>query len=904
MIRHLSVRLGSLFGRAQQERELDAELKYHIDMLTEQNMQKGMPRDQARREALRVFGPVEGIKDDVRDKWLSRFLEVAVQDVRYGIRSLRRNPGFALVIIVTMALGIGANSAIFSVVNGVLLRPLPYKGGDKLVELHHGAGDAVVNDIGFSPKDIADYRLSTSLSDVVEFHNMLFTLLGRAEPLRVSTAVVSPNYFDVLGVRPIYGRTFVAADDAPGAPAVLVLTHAYWVKHFDEDPGVVGRIFRMNDKPHTVIGVLPDVPLYNPQGADVDVFMPSSACPFRARKQVIEGRSTGRMLSAFARVRPEATLLKSAADLDITAARLQKDYPKDYPEKDFRAVEIPLKDEMTVNFKPTLWILLGTASFVLLIVCASVANLLLARIVRRERELSLRSALGATRSRMLRQLLTESLLLAVAGGVLGLVLSAFAMKLLVTFAERFTPRAHEISIDLNVLAFTFGLSVLTGLVFGSIPGLSRRVDVADALREGSRTSLASQGLRRALIVAQISASFMLLIAAGLMLRSLMKVQGMNPGIRTEHLLTFRADMAFDKFPLTMPNAERRPKQGAYWASFEDRLRAIPGVSDVGAGGTFPLNETAPFSRNLIRESHPLPPGVQPPQVNIRVATPDYFRTLGQSVLAGRAFRPSDVASAVQVAIISESAAKQFWPNENPVGTRLEAGQNAAGQKQYVTVIGVVADVRQKLDQSPSAEVYVPLQQLPFNGTTWILKTDLPSSGVERAVRSVAQKHDADLPVTNFRTLAEVRSITLTPRRVIVMLIGLFGLLALVITAAGIAGVIAFSVNQRTQEFGIRMALGAQRARVLSLVLREGLVLVVIGLGIGVAGAAVLTKLLGRMLVASPQQGSGPLLFEVPPTDVLTYAGVAIVLLLVAVAACLMPARRAASVDPMIALRAQ
>jgi putative ABC transport system permease protein len=903
MIRHLSVRLASLFGREQQEQELDAELKYHIDMLTEQNVRKGMSRDAAQREALRVFGTVAAIKDDVRDKWLSRFVEVAAQDVRYGVRSLRRNPGFALVIILTMALGIGANTAIFSVVNGVVLRPLPYKGGDKLVELHHGSGDAVGNDLGFSPKDIADYRLSRSFSDVVEFHNMLFTLLGRAEPLRVSTGVVSPNYFDVLGVKPVYGRTFVAADDAPGAPEVIVLPHTVWVKHFEEHPAVVGKVFRMNDKPHTVVGVLPEVPLYNPQGADVDVFMPSSACPFRARKQVIEGRSAGRMLSAFARVRPEATLLKSAADLDITAARLEKDYPQDYPQKDFRAVEIPLKDEMTVNFKPTLWILLGTASFVLLIVCASIANLLLARMVRRERELSVRAALGATRARIVRQLLTESLLLAVSGGVLGLVISAFAMKLLVTFAERFTPRAHEISIDLNVLAFTFGLSVLTGLVFGSVPGFSRRIDVTPALQNGGRTSHASQGLRRALIVAQISASFMLLIAAGLMLRSLMNVQGVNPGIHTEHLLTFRADMAFDKFPLSMPNNERRPKIGAYWSQFEERLRAIPGVAQVAAGGTFPLNELPPIPTSLARESHPLPPGVQPPQVNVRIASPDYFSTLGQPLLAGRPFRASDVFTSPSVAIVSQSAAKQFWPGEDPVGTRLVGSRNAAGQTQFITIVGVVADVRQKLDQTPSPEVYVPLQQLPFFGTTWIVRTDLPATDVERAIRGVAQQHDADLPVTNFRTLAEVRSMTLAPRRVIVALIGLFGLLALVITAAGIAGVVAFSVNQRTQEFGIRMALGAQRGRVLSMVVREGLVLVVVGLGIGLAGAAALTKLLGRMLVASSPQGNGPFLFDVPPTDVLTYIGVVAVLVLVAIAACLMPARRAASVDPMVALRA-
>jgi putative ABC transport system permease protein len=897
--RNFSVRLASLFGRAHQERELDAELRYHVDMLTEQNIQKGMPRETARREALATFGSVEGVKDDVRDKWLSRFVEVAAQDVRYGVRSLRRNPGFAFVIILTMALGIGANTAIFSVVNGVLLRPLPYKGGDKLVELHQGSGDVSdpANDIGFSPKDIADYRQSNSFSDVVEFHRMLFTLIGRAEPLHVSTGVVSANYFDVLGIRPLYGRTFVGADDKPGAPAVLVLTHDYWVKNFDEDPNIVGKVFRMNDKPHTVIGVLPPVPLYpyDAQGRGVDLYMPSSACPFRSRQTLIDNRQ-GRMLQAFARVRPETELTKSAADVQLTAARLQKDYPKDYPEKDFRAIELPLKDEMTANFKPTLWMLLGTAAFVLLIVCASIANLLLARMVRRERELSVRAALGATRARMLRQLLTESLLLAVAGGVIGLAISAFAMKLLVTFAQRFTPRAGEISIDLTVLAFTFAVSVLTGLVFGSIPALSRRIDVTPALQNGGRTSQSSHRLRSVLIVAQISASFMLLIAAGLMLRSLLKVQNVDPGVKTEHLLTFRADMAFDHFPVGAK--DRGARAAAYWMQFEDRLRTLPGVTAVGGGGTFPLNEAPLAGGHLRRIGHPLPPGAQPPPINVRFATADYFKTLGQPVLDGRPFQTSDSQTSAPVAIINQTAAKQFWPNENPVGTMIDLGPGTDA-----SVVGVVADVRQQLDQPSGPELYVPLQQSPLLGTTWMLKTDREVGDVERAIRTEARAQDATLPVSDFRTLAEVRSTTLTPRRVVVALIGLFGLLALVITAAGIAGVVAFSVNQRTQEFGIRMALGAQRGGVLALVLREGILLVTIGLGLGLVGAAALTKLIGRLLVATAPN-SGPLLFDVTPTDTVTYIGVGAILLLVAIAACLMPARRAASVDPMVALRAQ
>ncbi len=531
--------------------------------------------------------------------------------------------------------------------------------------------------------------------------------------------------------------------------------------------------------------------------------------------------------------------------------------------------------------------------------CASIANLLLARMVRRERELSVRAALGATRARILRQLLTESMLLAITGGVLGLALSAFAMRLLVAFAQRFTPRAGEISLDLTVLGFTFALSVATGLVFGTIPAFSQRIDMAPALGDGSRTSPASQRVRRVLIVAQISASFMLLIAAGLMLRSLMKVQAIDPGIRTDHLLTFSADMGFDKYPPSMPEDERLPKQAAYWDQFEQRLRALPGVSDIGAGGTFPLNDAQPLSSHLVREGHPLPPGVQAPQISVRMATPDYFRTVAQPLLAGRVFQPSDVSTAPQVAIINQTAAKQFWPNEDPIGTHIIGRPGQA-----LTVVGVVANVRQQLDHSPAAEVYVPLQQFPLLGTTWILKTDLPASELERSIRAAAHAHDPALPVSNFRTIAEVRTMTLTPRRVIVALIGMFGLLALVITAAGIAGVVAFSVNQRTHEFGIRMALGAQRSRVLTMVLREGLVLVVLGLGIGLAGAAALAKLLGGLLMASSPFGGGPLLVDVPPTDILTYAGMALVLVLVAIAACVMPARRAATVDPMMALRAQ
>ena len=902
MIRHLAVRVASLFKRERMERELDAELRYHIDMLVEQNVAKGMTPDAARREAMRVFGTMDGVKDDVRDRWLSRFFEVAAQDIRYGVRSLRRNPGFALVIIVTMALGIGANTAIFSVVNGVLLRPLPYQDGDRLVVLHHGQGDPVANDLGFSAKEMYDYRQANSLSDVVEFHNMFFNLLGRAEPERLSTGVVSANYFDVLGVKPLYGRTFVAADDAPGAPAVLVLSHKYWERSFGADPSVVGKVFRMNDRPHTVVGVMPPVPQYP---LEVDVYMPSSACPFRSSPQTIASRQ-GRMLTAFARVRSDVAMSKAQADIELVANRLQTDYKEFYPATGFRAVGVPLKTELTQNFTTTLWVLLGTAGFVLLIVCASIANLLLARMVRREREMSVRAALGATRMRLLRQLLTESIVLAVCGGGLGLVISALSLGLLVNFAARFTARAHEITIDPTVLGFTFGVSVLTGLIFGSIPALSRRIDVAPALREGGRSSHSSQRVRSVLIVAQVSASFMLLIAAGLTLRSLLNVQRIDPGIKTENLVSFSAYMSFDKFPLTMTQAERRAKIAAYWSDYEQRLAAIPGVVAVGGGGTFPLNEVDPFPQGLIRENRPLPPGVQPPQINVRFASAGYFQTLGQPIVAGRAFAPSDTLASTGVAIINESAAKTFWPNDDPIGTRIAGG----GPNQFRTIVGVVADVRQQLDRTPAPEVYVPVAQTANYTMSWVIHSKLPLGEAVKQIKEVSRAHDSDLPVQDFRTLAEVRAQGLTPRRVVVALIGMFGLLALVITAAGIAGVIAFSVNQRTQEFGIRMALGAARTGVLAMVIREGLMLVTIGLSLGLAGALALTRILGSIIFAAQPTASGPtpppltLLVNTVPTDILTYIAVAATLLLVALVACLMPARRAASVDPMIALRAQ
>jgi predicted permease len=879
MLRRLKTRLSSLFRRSRYERELANELQFHIDMLTEQNVRAGMSPNDARGAALRNFGQVDRVKEDVRDTWLSRLWETLVQDVRYGLRNLARSPGFAFVVIFTMALGIGANTAIFSVVNGVLLRPLPFKDGEQLVVLRQQQPVAGVDDMNFSYKEILDYREARSLDALVEFHNMWFILLGRSEPERVSTGVVSPNFFDVLGVKPLYGRTLQDADDAPGAPAVLLLSHSYWQKSFGGDPTVVGRVFQMNDRPHQVVGILPPVPQYP---LEVDVYMPTSACPFRSSKPALDNRNFRIVGTAFGRLKPGVTHEKAHADLSILSSRLQQDYPQDYPkERGYRAVASPLQDEMTRDFRPTLLVLLGTAGFVLLIVCASVANLMLARMVRREREVAVRAALGASHARLLRQLLTESTIMAVAGGAIGLALAHWGVDLLIAYAQQFTPRAAEIEIDRTVLLYTLAISVLTGLVFGSVPAFNGSLSVSPALRETGRATHSRQTIRNWLIVVQVAASFMLLIGAGLTIRSLIKLQQVDPGFRTDNILTMRIDLNFSKY--------RNERTAEFWQRVEERLKALPGVMSAGGGGTFPLNDGGSASGNIAIKGRELPQNAGGSRVDILFATPDYFAAIGQSLISGRNFNAGDNYSTRQtrpVGIINRSMARRYWPDEDPIGKEISYN----GGQTWVTIVGIVADTRQQLREPVHDEVYRPILQTGFLSTNWLVRSRVDPSIMQREIRTAVHAIDPDQPVENFRTLAEVRSASLSSPTLVATLLGLFGLLALVITAAGIAGVIAFSVNQRTQEFGIRMALGAQRTSVLSLVLRQGLALVLSGLAIGLAGALVLTRVLTTLL------------FGIQPTDGVTFVAVSMVLVAVAAVACLIPARRAASVDPMVALR--
>ena len=804
-------------------------------------------------------------------------METVIQDLRAAVRGFARNRGFALAVVLTMALGIGANSAIFSVVHGVLLRPLPYASGDDILILRQQRPLAGIQIQGFSPLEMADYRQqSKTLESIVEYHNMWFVLLGRGEPERLATGVVSWNYFDLFGVKPVAGRTFREGDDAHGADAVLVLSNAYWKNRFGGDPRVVGQVFEMNDRPHTVIGVLPPIPQFPDEN---DVYMPVSACPFRSSEGVRTSRNA-RMVQAFGRLRPGAAA-GALTDLKMVASNLQQAYPENYPASaGFTATALSLRDELTRGFRPTLWILLGAAGFLLLIVCASVANLMLARLLKREREMAIRMSLGAGRWRLVQQLLTESTLLALAGAAVGLLLAAVMMDLLVTLAGQFTTRAQEISLNGTVLLFTLGIATATGMLVGAIPALPGRISLSSAIQEGGRTVSAGRGsLRSTLIVAQVAVSFVLLIGAGLMLRSVLRLQSVDAGIRTESVLSMRVALNFTKYTTPALRAQ-------FLTELADRLRALPGVRSAGGAGTFPMNDGGGFLAGVRIEGQPEVETARLPRAEVQSATPGYFQTVGIPLLKGRLLDDRDIADREAVVVVSESMARQFFSQAEAVGARISIDNG----RTWLRIVGVVGDVRNALASQPSQTFYRPLAQAPLLTVMFLARTSGDAAGAAQQMRAAVHAIDAHQPVDQFRTLDEVRSASLSAPRLTATLIGVFAGIALLITAAGLAGVIAFSVNQRSQEFGVRMALGASRASVLQLVLGQGLRLIAVGLVLGGVAALALSNTVRALL------------FDTEPTDILTFAGVAAVLAVVALLACFLPARRASSVDPLVVLR--
>ena len=805
-------------------------------------------------------------------------METLRQDVRTALRGFGRHRGFAAAVIMTMALGIGANTAIFSVVHAVMLRPLPYADGDALVILRQQRPLAGVTAQGFSPLEMDDYRQqSKTLEAIVEYHNMWFILLGRGEPERVQTGVVSWNYFDLFGVRPLAGRTFRADDDKHGADAVLLLSYSYWRSRFGGDPGVVGQVFEMNDRPHTVIGVLPPMPQFPDEN---DVYMPVSACPFRSAESVRTNRNA-RMVQAFGRMRPGSALESSVADLAMVASNMQQSYPENYPASaGFTATALSLRDELTRTFRPTLLMLLGAAGFLLLIVCASVANLMLARLLKRERELAIRMSLGASRWRIVRQLLTESTLLAFAGGTVGLFLAWVSLDLLVALAEQFTTRAHEISLNPTVLLFTLAIGDAdrhagrraAGAAGARQPGFGDSGGRTHRLRRprqaaGCPDRGAGGGVVRPPDWRRPHAPQPVAAAVG---------RRRNPDRQRHHdagrsqLLEVHERRAAAAVRVVADLARARAARGALgW-----RRRHVP---DERRGS---------FTSGVRIQGQPEVEAARLPRAQLNAVSPGYFQTVGIPLLRGRLIEDRDLADREPVAVISDSMARQFFASAEPLGARLSTNNG----QQSITIVGVVGDVRNSLDAAPAAAFYRPLDQAPLLTVMFLARTSGDPSALAPMMRQAVHAIDAQQPADQFRTLDQVRAASLAAPRLTATLIGVFAAIALVITAIGLAGVIAFSVNQRSQEFGVRIALGATRGAVLALVLSYGARLVLIGLAIGAAAALALSGSVKTLL------------FETATTDAPTYIAVGVLLAAVALAACLMPARRAAATNPLVVLK--
>jgi putative ABC transport system permease protein len=874
-----------LFRRPAVERDLDAELRYHLDRQTELNVSRGMQPEEARREAILSVGSVEARKEECREKRTGRTIEAMFQDIRYGARVLRKNPGFSLAAILTLALGIGANTAIFSLVYGVLLRPLPYQNGGQLVVLHQQNTKAAVPNINFSVKELTDYKTqSHTLESVVEHHTMTFLLSDGQTAERALVGIVSGNFFDVLGVKPILGRTFVDADDQMGADAVMVFSYQFWQEHRGGDPNIIGKVFEMNGKPHTVIGVLPRIPQYPNES---DLYLTTVQCPTRSSAGFKANRKA-RMMIGFARLKPGITVEQAQADLSVVANQMQRANPDVYSAQSGYAMQtVALRDDLTHNARTTFFVLLGGAGFVLLIACANVANLMLARLLRFEREMAVRAALGASKSRLLRQLLTECVLVSMAGGLAGLAIAPLVLSMLVKFAARYTTRAAEIHIDTPVLLFTLLIAVGTGVLFGLAPAFTSARRAAEALKQSGRNTAGATRatLRSGLVIAQVAVSFILLIGAGLMLRSFIKLNEVNPGFRTDHLLALRMTPNGSKYGTPV-------RRIALNDNILRHVRAISGVTSTALVSSVPLSPagiaSGPGNVEFNIQGRPLSTGALAPQVDITIADPNYFATIGQPLVAGEIYTDRDNDKSPGVAVINQAMAKHRWPGENPIGQKIAFSFRPDN---WWTIVGVVSDTREYGLGTPAKdEIYLPTMQQGGFVSNLLVRTAFDPASATPLVRAALHDIDPFIGIDQVGTLEHFQYESMTPPRVTTTLLGIFAALALLISTGGIAAVMTLAVTQRTRELGIRMALGAERSAIVAMVVRQGLGLAVAGVVVGVAGAIALTRLLATLLYATS------------PTDVLTFIAVSLLFLAVGAAACFVPARQVTSIDPLSALR--
>jgi putative ABC transport system permease protein len=798
-------------------------------------------------------------------------METLLRDIRYGIRSLVKRPGFTVVALIALALGIGANTAIFSLVNGVLLRPLPFAEPDRLVwmwgNIRNGGNRASV-----SPPDFLDYRNENkTFEEFAGFFPAVLNLTGSGEPERLSGAGITGNYFQALGAKPLLGRTFVLENEKPGNDQVVVLSYALWQKRFGGDPAIVGKTIALDGKAREVIGVMPQhfnfpraAGLWVPINFDIDPEMKWRKAHF---------------MRPIGKLKEGVTIAQAKADMDVIARRLEEQYPESNTGWSLRLVS--LREELVGNTRPTLFILLGAVGFVLLIACANVANLLLVRAAARQKEIALRTALGAGRFRIVRQMITESVLLALMGGTLGTLLAIWGVDLLVTLSADNIPSTAQISIDATVLGFTLLISLLTGVLFGLAPALrTMNLNLTDSLKEGGRSG--SEGARRnrtrsVLVVIESAVAVMLLVGAGLLVRSLIQLQNTSPGFDAHNVMTMGITLSRQKY--STPE-----KASSFFQELEGRVRGLPGVESVGLVTELPLSgllNDMPFTV----EGRPPVTIDQAFDADFRRVNQHYLSALRIPLLRGRNFTEQEVRQSAKVLLISELLASQVFPNEDPLGKRLIMVM----ADQPWEIIGVVGDIRHRaLETQPFPAMYLPTYAT--GRTNLVIRTQGDPTSITTAVRKEVQALDPDQPVADVKTMEQWVDSAVAGPRYRTLLLGLFALLALVLASTGIYGVMSYSVAQRTHEIGVRMALGARQLDVLKLVVLQGMGLVLIGVAVGLVGAFALTRVMSTLL------------FGVGAKDPVTFAVVAALLSLVAFVACYIPARRATKVDPLVALR--
>jgi len=872
-------RLLSLSRRGRYEHEMEEEMGFHLEMQIKQNLASGMAAEEAHYAARRQFGNQTWVKEASREMWSLNSIETLIQDLRYGARMLRKNPGFTAVAALTLALGIGANTAIFSVINHLLLLPLPYPESQRIVDVWHTPPQESFPGLDRFSVSPANYLNWKSQNEVFEqmaiYQYASFSLSAGDDPVPVIGAVVSSDFFSVLRSSASLGRVFLPEEERPGRDQVVVISQGLWRRVFGANPNLIGQTLILNSRRITVVGVMP-AGFQFPREAEL-------WAPLAWDDQERQTRSI-HDYQVIARLKPNISLAKAQAEMNMISSRLEREYPE--ADKGWGAVVIPLQEDLVGDIRPALRVLFSAVGFVLLIACANVANLMLARGANRRKEIAIRLALGAPRARIFRQLLSESLLLAAGGGVLGLFLAGWGIEALARLGSDGLPNPGEIGIDRWALGFTLLVSFGAGIVAGIAPAFQlSAAGASEALKQDTgRTGGASakQGVLKALVVSEVALSLILLIGAGLMIRSFWKLRQVNPGFDPSDTLTMSVGLSPTKY------ADPR-QQAAFFDRALEQVRALPGVVSAGGTTTLPLaggGSTQPFTV----EGRPASAVAEQPMALTRYISPDYFRAMGIPLREGRFFGDQDRENRVPVVIISEAMARQFWPGENPIGRRMTPSFHLGqGPRE---IVGVVGDVKGGLDADASATMYLPYKQAPRPYMTLVARTASDPQYFVRAISRAIFTVDKEQALQNVRTMEQAIAASVSDRRFNMTLLIAFASLALVLAAVGVYGVMNYSVTLLRREIGVRMALGAQLSDVLKLVIGQGMKLAFVGVALGLVASVALTRTMKNLL------------FGISATDPATFAAIALLLTAVALLACFVPARRAAKVNPVIALRGE